>query len=127
MDHELLTRLLKGEHVNMPERIALGAWPHSPLEFQDLVGHLAEILRSEKWFPREWKVHEEGSTVNEGMVIERSPIGKYVVRARRAHPTVPTLLAEATQKTFSTPEEAARYFLRWNLKLPGDLDGWKVV
>jgi len=37
------------------------------------------------------------------------------------------VLAEQTEKVFSSSQDAARYYLKWDLNLPGDLDGWTVV
>jgi hypothetical protein len=64
MEGETLTMLLRGEYINMPERIQRGIWPHPPLSFS---------------------------------------------------------------RVFSSAKDAARYFLKWDLHLPGDLDGWKVI
>jgi hypothetical protein len=50
-----------------------------------------------------------------------------VYRAARAHPIKPHLLAESTERVFSSAEDVARYYLKWDLHLPGDLDGWKVI
>jgi hypothetical protein len=127
MDSETLTLLLRGKHLNMPERIKRGAWPHSALKFSDLVTHLAKVLESEKWFPREWKPAVPGESVWEGGVIEHQSSSRYVYRAQRHQPINPTVLAEQTEKVFSSAEDAARYYLKWDLNLPGDLDGWTVV
>ena len=127
MDSETLTFLLRGGHLSMPERIERGLWPHSPLQFSVVVRHLAQVLKSEKWFPRQWKAAVEDESVWEGGVIERKSQRLYVYRAQRHHPINPNVLAEQTKKIFLTPEGAARYYLKWDLNLPGDLDGWKVV
>jgi hypothetical protein len=127
MDSETLTFLLRGGHLNMPERIERGLWPHPPLKFSDVVRHLAQIIKSEKWFPREWKPAVPGESVWEGGVIERKSQWLYIYRAQKHHPINPNVLAEQTKKIFITPECAARYYLKWDLNLPGDLDGWKVV
>jgi hypothetical protein len=127
MDSATLTSLLRGEHLNMPDRIERGVWPHPPINFSDLVTHLVAVLQSEKWFPREWKPAEPGKPVWEGGVIERQSSSRYVYRAQRHHPTQPNILAEKTEKVFSSPEDAARHYLKWDLNLPGNLDGWTVV
>jgi hypothetical protein len=127
MDSETLTFLLRGEHLNMPERIERGLWPHPPLSFFDIVRHLAKVLESEKWFPREWKAAVAGESVCESGVIERQSPSRYIYRAQRHHPTNPCVLAEQTEKVFTSPEDAARFYLKWDLNLPGDLDGWKVI
>jgi len=71
MDSETLTFLLRGGHLSMPERIERGLWPHPALKFSDVVRHLAQVLESETWFPREWKPAIPGESIWEGGVIER--------------------------------------------------------
>ena len=127
MDSETLTFLLRGGHLNMEERKAKGIWPHPPLRFGDLVRHLAEVLAQEKWFPFEPAPHAEDELVYEGVLVEREEAHRFVCHLQRAHPLFPRQLAEQTTKVFTKPEDAAAFYLRWNLFLPGDLDSWKVV
>jgi len=127
MDEETLTMLLRGEHINMPARIERGLWPHPPLRFADVLAHLARLLPQHRWFPREWQPHREGEPVHEGGTIERQKLDRYVYRAARAHPIHPCILAQTTEHVFSSAEAAAAHFLKWDLHLPGDLDGWKVI
>ena len=91
MDPATLTSLLSGQHLNMPDRIELGLWPHPPLKFSDVVTHLVGVLQSEKLFPREWKSAESGKPVWEGGVIERQSSSRYVYHAQRSHPTNPNI------------------------------------
>lgn len=127
MDEETLTTLLRGGHINMPERVERGLWPHAPLRFSEVLAHLTRLLHHHKWFPHEWQPHREGEPVNEGGMIERQEFDRYVYRAARAHPIQPYILAQSTERVFSSAEGAARHFLKWDLHLPGDLDGWKVI
>lgn len=127
MDEETLTMLLRGQHINMPERMARGAWPHPPLSFDEVLAHLVNLLHRNKWFPRELQPRRDGEPVNEGGTIERQQPDRYIYRAARASPIQPHALAQGTEQIFSNAEEAARYYLTWDLCLPGDLDGWKVV
>ena len=126
MDLETLTSLLHGQHLNMPDRIARGLWPHPPLRYDDVVQHLAEILRRETWFPNPWRPHEPGQPVAEGGVIEKR--GKhYIYRSQRATPSNPLILADEFECKFTNAEDAASHYLQWDLHLPGDLDGFKVI
>jgi hypothetical protein len=126
MDLETLTLLLHGQHLNIPDRIARGLWPHPPLRFDDVLQHLAGILRREAWFPNPWQPQVPGQLVAEGSVIEKQ--GKhYIYRSQRAVPSNPFILAEEFERKFMTAEDAASHYLQWDLRLPGDLDGWKVV
>ncbi|MGA9391990.1 MAG: hypothetical protein WBV69_16285 [Candidatus Sulfotelmatobacter sp.] len=127
MDEETLTMLLRGEHLSLPDRIARGSWPHPPLRFSQVLAHLTKLLDQHKWFPREWKPYRVGEPVQEGGTIEHQGRDRYVYRAARAHPIQPRALAESTERVFSSAEDAARYFLKWDLHLPGDIDGWKVI
>jgi hypothetical protein len=127
MDEETLSLLLRGEHINMPERIARGLWPHPSLKFSEVLAHLTRLLQQHRWFPSEWQPHSEGKPVREGGTIERQGLDRYVYRAARSNPIHPYILADSTERVFSSAEDAARHFLKWDLHLPGDLDGWKVV
>jgi hypothetical protein len=127
MDPATLTCLLRGEHLDMPSRIERGLWPHPPLKLSELVSHLVGVLQSERWFPREWKPAQPGEPIWEGGVIERQSSSRYVYRAQTHHPTRPDILAGQTEMVFSSPEDAARHYLKWDLSLPGKLDGWSVV
>jgi hypothetical protein len=44
VDNETLLFLLKGGHLNMPDRIARGLWPHAPLSFDTVANYLAIVL-----------------------------------------------------------------------------------
>ena len=126
MDFETLTFLLRGGHMSMPDRIERGLWPHPPMKFCEVASRLASILRKNRWFPCEWHPNMQDQRVREGGVIERKDPARYVYRAARSWPSSPFVTAEVTEKVFSNPEAAA-YYLKWNLHLPGELDGWKVI
>lgn len=111
----------------MPERLALGIWPHPPLEMSQLASLIAECLATEEWFPRRWEPAESGRPVREGGTIQRAGPGRFIYRAQRHAATDPGALAESTEAIFSTAEDAARHYLRWDLNLPGKLDSWTVV
>jgi hypothetical protein len=36
-------------------------------------------------------------------------------------------VADSVACGFSSAEDAARCYLQWDLHLPGDVDGWKVI
>jgi hypothetical protein len=101
--------------------------PHCPIKLSDVVRHLARVLESEKWFPREWKPAVPGESVWEGGVIERQSPSRYIYRSQRHHRINPNILSDQTKKIFTSSEAAAHFYLRWDLNLPGDLDGWTVV
>ena len=45
MDKDILTFLLKGGHINVPDRKAKGIWPHPPLKYMDVRSHLVDLLK----------------------------------------------------------------------------------
>jgi len=126
MDSATLTILLRGEHLDMPDRIERGIWPHPPLAFEEVVKHLAAVLAVEQWFPFERRETEPNRAMDEWPVVERREPNLFIGHAQNSHPSDPALVLARGQKSFRTPEDAARWYLRWALHLPGDLDGWKV-
>lgn len=125
MDSQLLTELLKGKHFNMRERIERGAWPHPPLHFNDLVNHLVSIIENQESFPVPWVERKDGSPVSDRTVIVRESTKKFVVYFERSGPFMN--LAEKGEKVFCCAKDAVDFYLRAELNLPGDLDGWKVI
>jgi hypothetical protein len=119
--------LLSGGHYDVPERIIRGIWPHPPLRFDDLVEHLSQIISTRHWFPHERKAHTRGEAVNEFGVLERVAPDHFIYHAHRGYAHDPFTIAESCSKSFSSARDAARYYLKWSLHLPGDLDSWKVV
>ena len=127
MDAESLTFLLRGGHYNMEQRRERGIWPHPPLSFGNLVKHLVGILERERWFPFEPTARLEGEAVYEGVLVERQGVNRFACHCQRAHPLAPGMVADQSTKIFNKAEDAACFYLRWNLNLPGDLDSWKVL
>ena len=126
MDANSLTQILAGRHFNMTERIERGIWPHPPLKFCDLVRHLAEVLASQEWFPEKFIPARPGHIVADVVVVERSGSRDYVVHMQSSGPSGFTI-AGSGSRTFQSPDEAAEFFLHVAHRLPGDLDGWKVI
>ena len=126
MDSQTLTRLLKGEHLSMPERLALGLWPHPPISYDEVFDHLVKLLQESQWFPRPYHPHRPGEPVDEYPTIERVSEDQFVYRAKRGQPWNSSEIAASLERP-TTAHEAAELYLRWGLNLPGDLDGWKVV
>lgn len=128
MDDATLLFLLKGGHLNMPDRIARGLWPHPPLTLDAVTDFLAGVLESgEPWFPRQFRPARPGEVVWEGGVIERQATDRYVYRSQAHHPLSPVTLTASGERVFSKARDAAAHFLHWDLNLPGSLDGWRVV
>jgi hypothetical protein len=126
MDDDSLTYLLRGGHIDVPTRISRGIWPHQPLSFDALARHVARVLKREGSFPAPFIAAKAGESVREGIVIERRGPFHYVCHAQRHDALDPTRLAAKSERRFFSAHAAAKHYLRWNLNLPGDLDGWEV-
>ena len=111
----------------MPDRIERRLWPHEPIPLSIVITELVTFIESERWFPREWKPQVPGEPVFEGGVVERKSSSEYIYYWQRHHPLAPEILAEASETTFNSSTEAAKHYLKWDLNLPGDLDGWTIV
>jgi len=127
IDTSLLEQLLRGAHVSMEERISRGAWPHPPLKFDDLAQLVAALIQAESTFPRPWCAAELGKAVHEGGVVIREAPDRFVYRTQRHHPLDPTALADSAETVFRSADAAAKHYLKWDLGLPGNLDGWEVI
>lgn len=127
MDTESLDYLLRGGHYNVPDRIARGIWPHAPLKMASLVEHIVSALKRDRWFPREWVPREDGELIDDVIGIEMQTPNRFVVRSRRASVYDLQKIGEQSETVFTSGEEAARNYLKWELNLPGDLDSWKVT
>src|SRR5579863_7202945 len=108
MDKVTLLFLLKGGHINMPDRIARGLWPHSPVPFDAVADYLAAVIeRNDVWFPCRWDPHATGQAVREGGTIERQASDRYVYRNAAAHPGSPTTMNRIVEPLFSNARDAA--------------------
>lgn len=126
MPKDLLTMLLRGGHLNVEERKAKGLWPSETLLYSEVLDHLVAIIQQEEWFPRRMPEHKPGELVYEGTVIQRLSPTLFVCHSRR--PSVYDLLtiAEESHKEFMQAKDAAEFYLKWELNLPGRLDSWPV-
>jgi hypothetical protein len=127
MPPDILTELLAGRHFTIEERARLGLLPLEVLRYAEVRRHLAAVICEREWFPCAYTPHEAGEAVDEHIVIERRGAHRFVCHARRAHPTVPAVLAEEVHRRFFSARRAAGFYLKWELHLPGRLDGWEVM
>ena len=126
MPPDILTFLLRGGHLNVDERKAKGLWPNERLSYSEVVEHLSSLLEQEIWFPRIMPEHKPGEMVYEGTVIQRVSPSLFVCQSRR--PSVYNLrtIAEESRTEFHSAKDAAEFYLKWELNLPGRLDSWIV-
>lgn len=120
MDSDTLTFLLKGGHLNMEERREKGIWPHRPLTYGEVLEHLAGVIEKEKWFPCDLS---EG---REGVVIENVG-GSFICHSLGYSAFGAPIVSYKKQVEFQDVTEAAEFYMKWDLRLPGDMDGWKVT
>jgi len=124
---DVLTFLLKGGHLNVEDRKKLGLWPTEALKFNDILEHLTTVLENVGWFPYVSQENNNNYPVREGIVIQHKAPDKYVCYAQRFSVYDINIIAEKTEVEFSTAKEAASYYLKWELNLPGKLDSWPVT
>jgi hypothetical protein len=108
------------------ERKARGLWPHEKLCYSEVLDHLAGVIQQEEWFPQRIPDHKPGDLVYEGTVIQRISPSRFVCHSRRPSVYDFHSIAEDSQQQFDNAKDAAEFYLKWELKLPGRLDGWIV-
>lgn len=55
MNPEILTFLVRGKKISMPDRTERGLSPHPPIKLPEVDPHLAGTLGHERRFPHEWR------------------------------------------------------------------------
>ena len=126
MPPDVLTFLLRGGHLNVEERKEKGLWPNEKLRYSEVLDHLATLLEREEWFPNAMPEHKLGDPVYEGTVVQRVSPSRFVCHSRRSSAYDLRRLAEESHNEFLTAREAAKFYLKWELNLPGRLDSWIV-
>jgi hypothetical protein len=119
MDPDTMTHLLRGGNIDMPERIQRGIWPHPPIPLKEVEKHLVRVIKHMTWFPG--TIEEMGldsPEIEAQTTIENIGDIKYVCHFADHYRHI--------TKRFSTAKDAVKFYLKWALHLPGDLDGWKV-
>ena len=126
MPLDILVGLLRGGHLNVEERKAKGLWPHERLQYSEVLDHLARVIEQDEWFPRRMPEHKAGDVAYEGTVIQRVLPTRFVCHSRRSSVYDPRAVAEEARREFQGAREAAEFYLKWELNLPGTLDSWIV-
>lgn len=114
MPPDVLTRLLQGEHFNVEQRQALELWPSETLRYSQVRDHLRNLLQVQEWFPRV-------PVPSEAIYVHRRAPDDYVCVVWPGHP------GKNTEHSFTNSQDAADFYLKWELHLPGLLDSWPVV
>ena len=118
----VIYRLLLGEHIYPQEREKLGINQTTKIKFNDLVSFLANEIKNTNRFPPVTQ-KESLSPVYEGKVITKITGNKFICFSKRTYADNPDIIAENAETIFNNAEEAAKFFLKWDLCLPGRLDG----
>jgi hypothetical protein len=127
MNDEILLNILSGHHYNILDRRELGIWPHTAISMGRCISVIKKSLLEKKYFPRKYKSPEVGRNVGDVMAIEAVEEGRYVLHSHSASQNNLAVISEESHKLYETSESVIREYLKWELGLPGDLDGWKVT
>ena len=120
---DVILKLLSGEHVYPDERRRLGISKDTVLYYEELVEVLADELRATGCFPL--GVEKVILETREGIYIIKTERG-YECRMKRYSPSNSSIVVKEKKITFVEPKDAARFYLKWELNLPGRLDGIEV-
>lgn len=114
MPPEILSRLLRGEHFDIQQRRTLGLWPPETLRYNEVLDHLSQLLETCEWFPAL-------PVPSEAIYVHRCGSNDYrcVVWPGQG--------AKEAERSFKSAREAAEFYLKWGLHLPGSLDSWPVA
>ena len=120
---DMILRILGGGHIYPDERQRLGIAIHTVIQYNELVRILVNELNEKGVFPP--NVDLAVLDVREGMYIVKTD-GGYECRMRRYSPSNPNLMIDAKTITFADVREVVDFYLKWELCLPGRLDGIEV-
>ena len=126
MDRKHLSFLLRGGHFNMEDRTELGIWPHDPIAVTECVSVIREHLDLMGFYPAPYEPPVPGEFAGDVCALEKVSRFRYIFHSHNAAPLNPYELRGQTSKRFWSASRAIRRYLKWQLCLPGDLDGWKI-
>jgi len=118
----VIYRLLLGEHIYPEERKQLGITPTTKIKINDLVTFLASEINRTNRFPPEAN-KDSLSPTHEGVIVTKTSEKRFVCLSKRTLAGNPMVIAEQAETVFRNAQEAATFFLKWALCLPGRLDG----
>ena len=114
--------LLAGGHIDVPTRDSLCINRDTVLKLHDLVKLVVGEVKANGKFPLE----HDANIPQDGMCVVRKG-WRYSCISLRTRADNPTVVAEQCEKSYFLCSSAVKDYLRWNLNLPGRLDGIKVV
>ena len=115
---QLIEKLVRTGHVNVPERLALGSAKIYSTEVAEVVTRVLEETGS---FPENVKPWAHGRVVHEGAMLQKSSDQKIRLIQQRHHPLSPTVLAEQKVIDFAEAQAAVEAFIRaeWSANIDG--------
>jgi len=119
---QLIEKLVRTGHLNVPERLALGTAKIYSTEVAEVVMRVLEDTGS---FPENAKPWAQGQVVHEGAMLQKSSDQKIRLILQRHHPLSPTALAEQKVTDFAEAQAAVKAFIR--AEWPANIDGIPIV
>ena len=119
---QLIEKLVRTGHLNVPERLALGSETINSTEVAEVVMRVLEDTGS---FPENVKPWAQGHVVYEGAMLQKSSDQKIRLILQRHHPLSPTALAEQKVTDFAEAQAAVKAFIR--AEWPANIDGIPIV
>jgi hypothetical protein len=119
---QLIEKLVRTGHLNVPERLALGSVTIYLTEVAEVVMRVLEDTGS---FPENVKPWMQGHVVHEGAMLQKGSDEKIRLILQRHHPLSPTILAEQKITDFVEVHAAVEAFIR--AEWPANIDGIPIV
>ncbi len=120
--NDILLSIINGEHISIEKRKSLAIGTNPVLKMDDFVSVLADELQKVDCYPPSQSC---GGFLREGIVITKRE-GLFVCVSQRTSPSDPREICEKNETVFRNARDAARFYLKWELCLPGRIDGFVV-
>jgi hypothetical protein len=88
---QLVEKLVREMHLNVPERAALSP---SSVSYAEVAAVIERVLDETEYFPPDARPWQEGSLVYEGAILQKLSNCKFRLTLQRSHTVAPQVLAE---------------------------------
>ena len=119
---ELVEKLVKTGHLNVPERLALSTASVFSSEVAKVV---TQVVEGAGFFPEAAKPWAQGQVVHEQALLQRISVSKVRLIQQRADPLNPTVLREQKITDFTDTRAAVEGFIK--AEWPTNIDGIQIV
>jgi hypothetical protein len=118
---QLVEKLVREMHLNVPERSALS--PPS-VRYAEVAAVIERVLDEAEYFPPNARPWQEGRLVYEGAILQKLSNRKFRLTLQRSHAIAPHVLAEKRVRDYVLAATAIRAFIRstW----PKGIDGIRI-